>query len=329
MFYTPADLNSDSIPDLIIGDAFNSEFFVLLGDGKGHFSVSFVYPATVQFGGEVFVADLNGDGKADLFTNVGPNVWLGKGDGTFAPGRNYGSYSSCNLHDLDGDGHPDAICAFLFTSGNLSPELDVLHGNADGSFNTVPLSSQPLQGGFASVETPTAILDVNGDGVLDILGASSDGLSLILGQPNLKFSPPIHYAVGSFGGTGSTTSQIVDLNHDGYPDIISVGTGGLYISYGEKGGVYSAPPSFPVANLLGAMTVGDFNGDGFPDIAATGDQNLELSFGKADGTFQPPVALPNGGVSFAASTLAFNIAHGDFRGNGRQDILAIGAPRNV
>src|ERR1700722_18385690 len=47
--YTPADVNSDSIPDLTVGDAYNFEFFVLLGDGKGHFNVSFTaFPASVQ-----------------------------------------------------------------------------------------------------------------------------------------------------------------------------------------------------------------------------------------------------------------------------------------
>jgi hypothetical protein len=149
---------------------------------------------------------------------------------------------------------------------------------------------------------------------------------VLLAQSNLNFKAPVHYAVGSFGSVGSTTSQFVDLNHDGYKDIICTGAEGLYISYGAKNGTYDAPPSFPVANLLGGVTVGDFNGDGIADIAVTGDGNIELSFGNGDGTFQPPVALPNGGISFAASTFAFNIAHGDFRENGRQDILAIGSP---
>ncbi|MDE3187762.1 MAG: VCBS repeat-containing protein, partial [Acidobacteriota bacterium] len=324
--YTPADVSSDSIPDLTVGDAYNFEFFVLLGDGTGRFNVSFrAYPATVQYGGEILVTDLNGDGKADLFTDVGPYVWLGKGGGTFTDGGNYGNYDSCNLYDLEADGHPDAVCANMFTNSGLSYELDILHGNADGSFNTTPIASQPLQGGFAALESPTAILDINGDGIPDILGTSSDGLSVLQGQSSLKFAAPVHSAVGSFGPVGSTTSQIIDLNHDGYKDLVCTGTRGLYISYGTKSGTYDAPAAFPVAGTLGGMTVADFNGDGIPDIAATGDKSIELSLGDGHGAFQPPVALPNGGISFAASTFAFNIAHGDFRGNGRQDILAIGS----
>ena len=258
--YTPADVNSDSIPDLMVGDGYNFEFFVLVGDGKGHFNLSFTaYPATVQdgFGGEMFVADLNGDGKPDLFTNFGPYVWLGKGDGTFTEKGNYGSYASCNLYDIEADGHPDAVCANLFTDSSVSYELDILHGNADGSFNTTPIASQPLQGGMAALDSPTAILDINGDGIPDIVGQSSDGLSVLLGEGNLKFKAPIHYAVGSFGPVGSITSQIVDLNGDGYKDIIATGAGGLYISYGTKNGTYDAPLSIAVANLLGQLTVAE------------------------------------------------------------------------
>lgn len=328
--FTPADVNSDSIPDLIVGDPYNFEFFVLLADGKGHFNVSYTaFPTAVQIDGEVLVTDLNGDGKADLFVTVGPWVWLGKGDGTFTTGASYGNYGSCNLYDVEADGHPDAICDNPFTppNGVLTYDLDILHGNADGSFIPTPIVSEPLQGDFGALESPTALLDINGDGIPDILGLSSDGLSVLLGQPNLKFNAPVHYAVGSFGPVGSTTSQIVDLNHDGYKDIVATGAGGLYISYGTKSGTYYAPPAYAVANLLGGMTVADFNGDGRPDIVVTGDQSIELSLGNGDGTFQPPVALPNGGIRFAAaSAFAFNIAHGDFRGNGRQDILAIGSP---
>jgi hypothetical protein len=325
--YRPADVNSDSIPDLIVGDAFNYEFFVLLGDGKGHFNVSFTaFPASVQFEGEILAADLNGDGKPDLFTNVGPWVWLGKGDGTFLQGKAYGSYDSCTLYDLEADGHPDAICVNPNTNSSLSFELDVLHGNADGSFNTTPIASQPQQGGFGALTSPTVILDVNGDGLPDILGSSSDGLSVLLGQSHLKFKAPVHYAVGNFASIGDTTSQVADLNQDGYKDIICIGTKGLYISYGTKNGTYEAPATYPVASLLNGMTVGDFNGDGIPDIAVTGDQNIELSLGNGDGTFQAPVSLPNADISFASVDIAFNIAHGDFRGNGRQDILAVGSP---
>jgi hypothetical protein len=331
-FYTPADVNSDSHPDLFVGDPYNFEHFVLLGDGTGQFNISATVVPNYSGGAEMFAADLNGDGKTDLISSLGPAVWLGKGDGTFNPVTTYGGFWDCTLNDIEADLHPDAICIVPVAPDGQDTgtvELAILRGNADGSFNSTPIASQTFgnpQGGRAAIESPTAILDVNGDGIPDILAASSDGLSVLLGEGNLKFKPPVHYAVGNFAANGGITSQIVDLNHDGSKDIICTGAGGLYISYGTQNGTYDAPAAFPVANLLGGMTVGDFNGDGIPDIAATGDQSIELSLGNGDGTFRSPVPLPNGGISFAASTFAFNIAHGDFRGIGRQDILVIGSP---
>ena len=66
-------------------------------------------------------------------------------------------------------------------------ELDILHGNADGSFNTTPIANQPLQGGMAALGNPTAILDINGDGIPDIVGQSSGPLCS-WGEGNLKSS---------------------------------------------------------------------------------------------------------------------------------------------
>ncbi|MGA7523887.1 MAG: FG-GAP-like repeat-containing protein [Acidobacteriaceae bacterium] len=336
--YPPANLNTDSFPDLMISDANDPQTFVLLNDGTGHFNA---VSTTLLVGGSDVpawsVADLNGDGKPDLISSFGPLVYLGNGDGTFNAGKNYGSFDTCILHDMDGDGHLDAVCVtdllqvHTYTGTN---QLAILRGNADGSFNPTPIASETFgnpQGGNAAIESPVAVVDVNGDGIPDILGASEDGLTVLLGQPGLQFAAPVHYGVSNFGsldgllnygGEGGTTSQVIDLNGDGIPDIVSVGPSALYISYGKKDGSFLAPPAYPIATTLGWMTVADFNGDGIPDIAATGDNEIELSLGKGDGTFQAPVALPNGGISFAGGV---SITHGDFLGSGRQDLLATGS----
>ena len=75
---------------------------------------------------------------------------------------------------------------------------------------------------------------------------------------------------------------------------------------------------------------GRLNGDGIPDIAATGDTAIKLSIGKGDGTLAPPVALPNqnGAINFSTPVWATDahIAHGDFNGDGKLDLIAIGSP---
>lgn len=329
--YPPAGLKSDLSSDLMIGDVNDPLTFVLLNDGTGHFnqvSTLSIGPADVPAWS---VADLNGDGKPDLISPFGPAVYLGNGDGTFGAASYYGNFDSCILHDMDADGHLDAVCVTNVLQSNTytgTNQLAILHGNADGSFNATPIASQTFgnpQGGDAAIQSPVAVVDLNGDGIPDILGASQDGLSVLLGRPSLQFAAPVHYGVSNVGGVGSSTRQVIDLNSDGIPDVVSTGASGLYITYGNKDGTFQAPPAYSVGTTLGSMTVADFNGDGIPDIAATGDQSVELSLGNSDGTFQPSVALPNGGISFASVSTGLAIAHGDFRDTGKQDILVIGS----
>src|SRR5262249_8588737 len=80
------DLNRDGIPDLVVGDYFNSDVVVLLGRGDGTFqdngSVAVDGPPT-----SVVIGDFNGDGIPDLATanqtDLSVSVLLGNGDGPF------------------------------------------------------------------------------------------------------------------------------------------------------------------------------------------------------------------------------------------------------
>ena len=332
--FTPADVNSDGIPDILVGDALDGWIFVLPGDGTGRYTVKsilgkyssttgiFSFPADAAT--SITVADLNGDGKPDLAFSNGPIVALGNGDGTFQTSNTYGggAYTSCIFHDMDGDGRPDAVCANLLAGSGLA----MLHGNADGSFNNTPFFTKAHIS--ADVPWPVAVLDLNGDGILDIVATSSDGLEVLLGAPGLQFADPVHYAAGYPASNGEESSQLTDMNQDGHVDVVAAGPNGIYISYGSGDGTFKTAPAYEVAQVLGHVTVADFNGDGIQDIAATGDQSIELSLGNGDGTFKPYTALPNGGIDFSTGGRAGDaqLVHGDFRGNGIQDILAIGSP---
>jgi hypothetical protein len=339
------DLNGDGFPDLNEIDPQSQVSIILLSDGKGGFKAPIAAPTGINSFPPV-AADVNGDGIPDLLFPLGPEVALGNGNGTFKPAINYATSSdydaTCAFHDMDGDGHLDAVCGYdESTTGDITgaSDLIVLHGNPDGSFNTTPIAHKIFgdhnteYDGFGTFQTPIAVADLNGDGIPDIMATSGDGLAVLLGGPSLAFSTPLHYAqavVGYGGGIiGPYQSLIYDVNGDGIPDAVNAGPNGIYISYGKPDGSFGSAFAPEVTEVIGYPTIADFNGDGIPDVAATGDTAIKLSLGKGDGTFAPPVALPNnnGAIDFSTPLWATDahILHGDFNGDGKVDLLAIGS----
>jgi hypothetical protein len=120
-----ADVNSDSKPDLVVGNVLSNTVGVLLGNGDGTFQQALTYGSGGQFPAAVAVADVNGDGKTDLLLAnqcqsgtcgyrglVG--VLLGNGDGTFQKAVIYHSGGTGTAHglavaDVNGDGEPDVL----------------------------------------------------------------------------------------------------------------------------------------------------------------------------------------------------------------------------
>lgn len=235
---------------------------------------------------------------------------------------------------MDSDGKPDAVCGLPETvTGDIigGNQLLIFHGNGDGTFNPTPIKTITYgdhsneYNGEGTFQTPVAVLDLNEDGVLDILATAGDGLTVILGQGQLAFDSPAHYATGY--PQSASAIQIVDLNGDGLPDLVSIGPNGIYITYARKDGTLDTASAYEVTQVIGYQTLADFNEDGISDIAATGDMSIELNLGKGDGTFQAPIALPSGNINFSTPLSATDarILHGDFNGDGHQDILAIGS----
>jgi FG-GAP repeat. len=334
--YPPMDLNSDGVPDLMVNDGINNRSLIMLGDGNGGFR----YASSVGVANPVMAADINHDGKLDLLLINGPSVMIGHGDGTFDNPRLYSldfDYDNvCTFADVDKDGQLDAVCGYVATNNgdiNGATHLIVLHGNADGSFNKTPVFDKVFghhdtqYDGEGTFQYPVLVTDLNADGIPDILAFAGNGYSVLLGQAGLDFTYPKHYDAGFYNYSVFAGQLSIDLDKDGQVDIVSPGTNGIYISYGRRDGSFSTASAYEVAETLGHATFADFNGDNIPDVAATGGTAIQMSFGKGDGTFSAFSPLVNGGIDFSTPTSPANAyaAHGDFNGDGKQDLLAIGS----
>jgi hypothetical protein len=124
------------------------------------------------------VADVNSDGRFDLFTaNYGKNgLFLAKADGTFADasrewGINIdGRYDACIIGDINNDGRVDMYVNGTFTGGVQYPDFVFL--NAGTKFDDVT----PVNVRAINADHGASWADADGDGSID--------LSLTGSQPN-------------------------------------------------------------------------------------------------------------------------------------------------
>jgi len=221
------DFNGDGIPDLVTESWAENRLELLFGDGHGNFATPGAYVSVGRHPYQrVRVADLDGDGKADI---VSPNlegddvtILLGDGRGGFrqppgSPFRCGDSPFSVAVGDVTGDGIPDlAIVNSPSSTSDRSGRdgLTVLIGDGHGGFSAMPGS--PLT--TAPRPNMVAIGDVNGDGVADVVVSNPDSDTITI------------FTMGRNGSvTGRSTLTVPgrpkglavrDLNGDGKGDIV-------------------------------------------------------------------------------------------------------------
>ncbi|MGH3719145.1 MAG: FG-GAP repeat domain-containing protein [Pseudonocardiaceae bacterium] len=180
LYMQVADVNGDHRPDLLVGDALRG-ITVLIGRGNGTFTTGTTVPLPIIEG--FAVGDVNHDGIVDIaipgFIRNTVSVFLGRGDGTFAPpivsvvnprpGVVPTFPISAVMADLNGDDAPD-----LAVSGGTDNTLYIMAGDGTGRFVTT--ESHPLQ------QMPRTIIadDVNRDGRSDLVVTELLGRTAIL-----------------------------------------------------------------------------------------------------------------------------------------------------
>jgi Bacterial Ig-like domain (group 3)/FG-GAP-like repeat len=341
------DVNGDGLPDLITNPAgqYNfpgTTFTVQLGTATGAFNPvsTITAPASFSLNGKTVtganttgvstfaVADINGDGKADLvFADNGLNgttgaqnplpvyfAALSNGDGTFAAPIPYAFPQVAPAGDYDNDltvgglqiaaftgsGHNDLIYTFSDEYGGNTGIIGfiggfiVLPGNGDGTFKKSIVTTT-----YSSATAPTSALqpqivsttDINGDGKADLL-----------------------VIVPSFSIATGATSQ-------------------LQLFLGNGDGTFKAPATITTAAnpglIYGAIpcVLADFNKDGKLDVGCLGETSasqaqLGISLGNGDGTFAVPTIL---NVSGGDAIRDSGIGAADFNGDGNVDIALLDA----
>ncbi|RSL17574.1 VCBS repeat protein [Edaphobacter aggregans] len=204
-------------------------------------------------------------------------------------------------------------------TGDSNNVISVLLGNGDGSFQ--PKVNYPGCPTASPVAIKILLADFNRDGLTDIALGCSDGstvggLSILLGNSDGSFQPPVSYSTGDAAGLA-----LGDFNNDGILDIILTNRAqqNVTVFIGNGDGTFQA------ANIVLAtpqkvhdIVVADFNGDGNDDIAyavsTTGLSTVYFAAGNGDGTFQTPVV--------AATNVGEFLTMGDLNADNKQDIVS-------
>jgi hypothetical protein len=319
-----ADINGDGSVDLLIADKSGGAVSVLLNDCASPATGTFAAAKNFSTGNgpaAVAVADVNGDGRADIVTANGNDntvsVLLGKGNGTFQAAQNFAVGNtpySVAVADLNGDGKLDVVAA-----NENNNTVSVLLGNGNGTFQAAQ--------NFSTGSNPraVAIADVNGDGVPDLITANyyssgSSTVSVLLGNGNGTFQTAQNFSVP----TGAEAVAVADLNGDGKPDLAVANEGGgkggvVSVLLGNGDGTFQAAQNTSTgANGPTSIAVDDFNGDGKPDLViaffGTTPGTVSVFLGNGDGTF---AAAQN----FTTGNSSFRVLAADVNGDGRADIV--------
>jgi Big-like domain-containing protein/VCBS repeat protein len=307
-----ADVNGDGKLDLVVancgpsgsggcGSTVHGVVSVLLGNGDGTFQAAVTYDSGGLNAFSVAVADVNGDGTADVLVASDRDVYynstsgmlgvlLGNGDGTFQKAVTYltGGLGSTSVVVVDVN--RDSKLDLLIANGACKPNnnyggcVGVLLGNGDGTFQ--PVVTYDSGGGETS---SVAVADVNGDGKLDLLVTnwfclSPNAVVVLLGNGDGTFQAAVSY--GS-GGETAWSIAVADVNGDGKPDLL-------------------------VANQCAGNTPCTTDAKGFVGVLLN----------NGDGTFQPALPYYSGGV-YAVFLVAT-----DINGDGRPDIVVVNRGRS-
>ncbi len=339
------DFTSDGHLDVALADQ-QGDVEVLLGNGDGTFQPRVDYNIGGYNPYGMAAGDFTGNGKLDLAIAIQDDaavlILLGNGDGTFQPAVDYpvGSNPGAIVAgDFTGDGKLGLAVANSFDN-----TVSVLLGNGDGTFR--PAVARPVGISYPGENGPVAMAagDFTGDGRLDlaVVNYNTGTVSILLGNGDGTFRPPVDYSVGPASAAGFSQDPeaiaVGDFNGDGRLDlaVVNEGNSTVAILMGNGDGTFQPAVFYSAVQYTSpdAIVVGDFNGDGKLDLAVADEGSREtivypngtyqgidvqggvsVLLGNGDGTFQPAIYDP---VEPADILVA-----GDFTGDGKLD-LAIG-----
>ncbi len=299
-----ADLDGDGKDDLVLANRALDRVSILrdvqlsgTGDAKTTQSANVSTRTAGLVGpGAVKLANLNddnGDGKIDgldipdlVVANSSSNnvlVYFGLGGGEFAAAVVFFAGSrpvGLTISDIDGDLRPD-----LIVTNQGSNDVSILLNRQAASGATF-IPGPRLNTGTGSGPVSTAVMDVTGDGVADLVVTSSQsGMVALLPGIGGGFFNDVNPALLAIGNTGSQGSVVV-ANAGGVMSLVAANPqSGQFVFVSDLAQAFqSSNPSsfiqrFDSGGLLPtSLAVADFNQDGRFDLIIANTGSSAVTF---------------------------------------------------
>jgi RHS repeat-associated protein len=224
------------------------------------------------------------------------------------------------MADMDGDGLADLFVKNDFTFGYYKNKGELKWEESDW----VPCSPNP---NFSFEGQDIRLVDVNNDGLTDVMVDAGDFYYVWLNRPDNQWSSSFDYETHLPGGSHlSFTDQHVklgDMNGDRMEDLVYVMDG--YASYFPSMGngqfdaeVEMSNPPDSLGDAAGKITLADINNDGFADLVLVGNATITVWFNTGNNGFKAPVTF-DGTPEYVEGASAFRFA--DMNGDGFRDLL--------
>lgn len=296
-----------------------------------------VYNAQYSYVFDQDVADINGDGHADIvaggYDSRGILVMLGNGNGSFT--KIFHANASVTrtrwvrIIDLDGDGKKDVVTV------SADGAVDFFKGDNNWTGTVTKQAALTGQGDLYGFDFG----DFNGDGKIDIAlsrYAATTDVAVLLNCTNAAtvayngLTPACSNTGGSlinfhnlgwaFSPTYSRDLVVDDFNGDGKADIIasSYNNSRITIYPGVGNGTFLAGQVFTVGTFNPRGIVkGDMDGDGITDYVLTGNLAISVMLNNGDGTFKDVRVFSIDDTNVDSE----NLDIGDIDGDGDLDIV--------
>ncbi len=191
-------------------------------------------------------------------------------------------------------------------------------GVGDGTFGAVTAYA------FSNDVKATQPLDLNNDGVLDLVAITADQrIEAMIGNGNGTFQTS--YCIGQTGANPQMI-QVSDFNGDGIADLVTADSNDAVLSVfiGRGDGTFQTRRSYAVGTNNTGFLTADINNDGKIDLisADEGTNQITTYLGVGDGTFGSRTTV------FVGATPT-DVVSADFNGDGNLDLIVPNGGENV